>query len=93
MAYTPGRMVWEAVFLLLVLKIPVVYLCLVVWWAIRSEPRPEAPAALVPVEDTPPHVPLRTVGHRRGRRPTGDRPARRPPTVPRLASLRAERRR
>lgn len=37
-------MVWEAVFLLVVLKIPIAYLCLVVWWAIRAEPRPEAGA-------------------------------------------------
>ena len=26
--------------MLVVLKIPVVYLCAVVWWAIRAEPRP-----------------------------------------------------
>ena len=30
--------------MLVILKIPVVYLCLVVWWAIRSEPRPPEPA-------------------------------------------------
>ncbi|MFO7572289.1 MAG: hypothetical protein R6W48_06790 [Gaiellaceae bacterium] len=30
--------VWEAVFMLVVLKIPVVYLAGVVWWAIRAEP-------------------------------------------------------
>jgi hypothetical protein len=29
---------WEAIFMLLVLKIPVVYLAAVVWWAIRAEP-------------------------------------------------------
>lgn len=53
-------MVWEAVFMLLVLKIPVVYLCVVVWWAIRSEPTPDEPAVLVPVGDTPvPEAPLR----------------------------------
>jgi hypothetical protein len=52
-AYTRG-VVWEAVFMLVVLKIPIVYLCAVVWWAIRAEPRPEEPAALVPaVPDTP----------------------------------------
>ena len=33
-------MLWEVVFMLVVLKIPVVYLCAVVWWAIRAEPRP-----------------------------------------------------
>jgi hypothetical protein len=31
---------WEIVFMLVVLKIPLVYLCLVVWWAIRAEPIP-----------------------------------------------------
>ena len=33
--------VWEAIFMLVVLKIPVVYLGIVVWWAIRAEPTPE----------------------------------------------------
>ena len=46
-------MLWEAVFLLLVLKIPLVYMCLVVWWAIRAEPRDEQPAAVPAVTDTP----------------------------------------
>ena len=46
-------MVWEAVFMLVLLKIPIVYLCMVVWWAIRAEPRDELPAARVPVSDTP----------------------------------------
>lgn len=31
--------------MLVILKIPVVYLCAVVWWAVRAEPRPEAGAA------------------------------------------------
>jgi hypothetical protein len=39
-------MVWEAIFMLVILKIPIVYLCVVVWWAIRAEPRPEEGAAL-----------------------------------------------
>lgn len=30
--------VWEALFMLLVLKIPIAYLAAVVWWAIRAEP-------------------------------------------------------
>ncbi len=50
-------MVWEAIFLLLILKIPLVYLCCVVWWAIRSEPTPPEPfePALVtaPLEPDP----------------------------------------
>jgi hypothetical protein len=29
---------WEAIFMLVVLKIPMVYLAVVVWWAVRSEP-------------------------------------------------------
>jgi hypothetical protein len=32
---------WEIVFMLVVLKIPVVYLCAVVWWAIKAEPLPD----------------------------------------------------
>jgi hypothetical protein len=38
--------VFEAIFMLVILKIPIVYLCLVVWWAIRAEPRPLEGAAL-----------------------------------------------
>ena len=30
---------WEAIFMLVVLKLPMVYLAIVVWWAIRAEPR------------------------------------------------------
>jgi hypothetical protein len=33
--------VWELVFLMVILKIPIVYLCLVVIYAIRAEPSPE----------------------------------------------------
>jgi hypothetical protein len=59
-------MLWEAIFLLLVLKIPLVYLCLVVWWAIRAEPRDEHPASVAPVSDTPssPPPPTAPVGSR-----------------------------
>jgi len=32
--------------MLLILKIPVLYLSAVVWWAIRAEPRPAAGAAV-----------------------------------------------
>ena len=38
--------------MLVILKIPVVYLCAVVWWAIKAEPQPlegaASPAALPP---------------------------------------------
>lgn len=38
-AVTPT--VWEGIFMLLILKIPVVYLAVVVWYAVRAEPRPD----------------------------------------------------
>ena len=34
--------VWEAIFMLLVLKIPVIYLSVVVWYAVRAVPEPAA---------------------------------------------------
>jgi hypothetical protein len=83
---------WEAVFMLLILKIPLVYLCFVVWWAIRAEPRPEEPAVLVPaITDTPPDDSRRRPHPPRVRpRASHGRPARRPA---RAASARAEARR
>jgi hypothetical protein len=41
--------IWEIVFLMVILKIPIVYLCLVIWWAIKAEPRPEEGAAVTAV--------------------------------------------
>ena len=38
-------MIWELVFMLVILKIPVVYLCWVVWWAVRAVPEPLEGAA------------------------------------------------
>jgi hypothetical protein len=35
-----SRGAWELIFMMLVLKIPLVYLGLVVWYAIRAEPEP-----------------------------------------------------
>ena len=40
--------------MLVVLKIPVVYLCAVVWWAIRAEPRPLEGAGVVASLGPPP---------------------------------------
>ena len=31
---------WELIFMMLILKIPIVYLALVVWYAIKAEPEP-----------------------------------------------------
>jgi len=70
--------VWEAIFLLAVLKIPVIYVSLVVWWAIRAEPKPfdglDPAAVLVPLETDPrPGTQLS-----RGPRLSGQRPHGRP---------------
>jgi len=45
--------VWELIFLMVILKIPIVYLCWVVYWAIKSKPLPEEGAALQPVAVDP----------------------------------------
>ena len=42
-------MVWEFVFLMVILKIPVIYLCLVVYWAIRGDRGPAEAARLSPI--------------------------------------------
>lgn len=73
--------------MLLILKIPVVYLCMVVWYAIREEPRPEEPANVAAVVDTPDSGagprwrPARVA---RRLRPSG--PTRRPTRGPRVAT-------
>ena len=50
-SYTP-RIVWELVWLMVIMKIPIVYLCWVVWWAIKAEPKPEEGAALIAARPT-----------------------------------------
>ena len=40
--YTPP-VVWEFIFLMVILKIPIAYLCFVVYWAVKAEPRPPEP--------------------------------------------------
>jgi hypothetical protein len=57
-------MTWELIWMLIILKIPVVYLCLVVWWAVRAKPLPLEPA-LRPVSSEPDPRP----GWRFSRRP------------------------
>jgi hypothetical protein len=57
-------MLWEFVFMMVILKIPIVYLCFVVWWAVKAEPRPPAEAVLIPavpeIEPRPPWRPTRS---------------------------------
>jgi hypothetical protein len=43
----------ELIFMMLVLKLPIVYLGLVCWWAIRAEPEPLEPALLPSVIEPP----------------------------------------
>src|SRR5207249_12250782 len=62
---------WELIFMMLILKIPIVYLCLVVYWAVKAEPRPPEPALLPALPQTPPDRPQAWVARRR--------PPRRPP--------------
>ena len=57
--------------MLVILKIPIVYIAVVIWWAIKSEPDPGELAGVTVVSDTPapgspPHA----------RRPRGRRPRR-----------------
>jgi hypothetical protein len=77
----------EIIFLMLVLKLPILYLIGVVWWAVRAEPRPAEPAQLtVPVTDDPP----RFHGRPRPRRPRRGGPHGRG-RVPRRATRKAVR--
>lgn len=62
-------MVWEFIFLMLILKIPVIYLCLVVYWAIRGERGPAEPVRVVgqgDIEPRPPWAPRTSVRRRPG---------------------------
>lgn len=75
----------EIIFLMLVLKLPILYLIAVVWWAVRAEPNPEEPALLpVAADDEPPHRPrrLRPRRPRRGGPHDKGRAARKPVRAP-----------
>lgn len=57
--------------MLVILKIPVIYLCAVVWWAIRAKPRPLEPAFRAIAAETDPRpsrrfLRIRQRGPRRG---------------------------
>ena len=85
-AYT-ALVVWEAIFLLVILKIPVVYLGFVVWWAVRSEPAPPEP--LEPALVTAPREPDPKPGWRFLRRRARPTPRRGPHGSPQRAPRRA----
>ena len=68
-------MTWELIWMLVILKIPVIYLGWVVWWAVRAKPAPLEPALKpVPIEIDP------RPGWRFSRSP--DRPRRGPHGAP-----------
>ncbi|HET8606099.1 MAG TPA: hypothetical protein VFL66_03615 [Gaiellaceae bacterium] len=65
-------MLWELLFMILILKIPVVYLCAVVWYAVRAEP--EAAGGESTASDGPQPSPWRP--WQRWRQPAAPRPRR-----------------
>jgi hypothetical protein len=88
----PRNAVFELVFLMVILKIPIVYLCGVVYYAIKATPKPEAGAAVTAQlgpDDGPGQYRRRT--RRLRPRPHGG-PVRSYARTPRAALARAERR-
>jgi hypothetical protein len=73
---------WELIFLMFLMKLPIVYLCAVVWWAIKDPPTPEGAAKLAELPETPPR--WRPWRLRRGDRRPGPHgsPGRRVPRAP-----------
>jgi hypothetical protein len=83
-------MTWELIWMLIILKIPVVYLCAVVWWAVRAKPEPLEPA-LRPVSADPEPRPgwrFSRVPPRRPRRGPHGSPGRGYPRVARAKAAR-----
>jgi hypothetical protein len=89
----PKHSVLELVFLMVILKIPIIYLCFVVYYAIKATPKPEAGAGITAQLGAPEDGPERR--GRRPRRPLPSRPhggpARSYGRTPRTAPSRAER--
>jgi hypothetical protein len=84
--------VWEIVFLMVILKIPIVYLSFVVYYAIKATPKPEEGAAVTArLGPEPDHGGSRLRRHSRRLhpRPHGG-PTRTYPRVPQTAHARAE---
>jgi hypothetical protein len=88
--------VWEVVFLMVILKIPIVYLCCVVYWAIKSEPKPEAPAGVTvevrPEDDGGSGRRRRRFPRPRPLRPHGNFPTRTYPRGPQHVYAKGDRR-
>ncbi|MFZ0343428.1 MAG: hypothetical protein WAL31_13985 [Gaiellaceae bacterium] len=65
---------WELVFIMVILKIPIAYLCYVVWYAIKAEPRGRGGPAgvrVLPDPEPPGHDRVRRRARRRPPRPHG----------------------
>jgi hypothetical protein len=45
--------VWELIFMMVILKIPIAYLCCVVYWAVKAEPKPPEALRAAAQEDGP----------------------------------------
>ena len=89
----PKHSVLELIFLMVILKIPIVYLCGVVYYAIKADPKP-ADGAAVTAKIGPEDGPSRYRSRRSRRprpRPHGG-PVRSYARAPRTAAARAERR-
>ena len=72
--------------MMLILKLPIAYLCYIVYWAIKAEPEPPEPAVLPAVLETDPDSPPAWVAARRpSRKPRRGGPH----TSPRKRSARA----
>lgn len=88
----PHHQVLELVFLMVILKIPIAYLCFVVYYAIKAKPEPLAGAGvhaeLGPTDRGPRTRPRQP--HRFRPRPHGG-PTRSYPRTPRTAAARARR--
>jgi hypothetical protein len=68
----------EIVFLMLVLKLPILYLIGVVYWAVKAEPPPPEPALLPAAAEQEPPLPSAHVRPRGPRRRGPDRRDRAP---------------
>jgi hypothetical protein len=60
--------VWELVFFMLILKLPIAYLCWVVYWAVKAEPRPPATARVLARLEPEPRPPWTRPGSGPSRR-------------------------
>jgi hypothetical protein len=78
---------WFAIVFMVLLKIPIAYLCYVVWWAVKDPPQPgeEGAAGFEPGSDGPDLGPSwwrRTLPGRRPRLGPHGSPVRRPEPAP-----------